>query len=145
VAEHNQGALVAAEAAEILARIIRARRRREELLSAELFADPAWDILLLLYLGRLTGLAVPAADVALPPSVPESTRDRWFGKLEEDGWIRRTPDPENAGAVRLELSARGAAAMQSWVNDLAENGPERLEGAPVTSLLERIERARRES
>ena len=44
MAEHNQGALVAAEAAEILARIIRARRRREELLSAELFADPAWDI-----------------------------------------------------------------------------------------------------
>lgn len=144
MAEHIQGSLVAAETAEILTRIIRARRRREELLSPELFADPAWDILLQLYVGRLTGAAVQAAELALPSSVPESTLGRWIGKLEEDGWIRRMPGPDNAGGARLELSARGAAAMQSWVKDLAENRPERPEDAPVTSLLERIERAKRE-
>jgi DNA-binding MarR family transcriptional regulator len=145
VAEYNQRSFVAGDASEILSQTIRARRRRSDFLSGELFADPAWDILLELSLARAQGRAVTVEDLLRSSQVGESTALRWLEKLEQDGWVRRDPDPSDRRRSIVDLSERAAAAMQAWISDLVQSWSGRPDDGTVTSLLERIDRARRDS
>jgi len=142
VAQHNQPSLVASGVTEMLTRIIRARRRRASLFSAELFADPAWDILLDLSLARLERRSLTAADLVRVSPLNASTVLRWVAKLEQDGWIEAGHDPSARGV--LDLSQKGAAAMQIWIDEWFEGQQGRPDDR-VTSLLERIDRGRRSS
>jgi len=143
VAEHDQSSLLAAGATDILTRVIRARSRRSTLFSGELFADPAWDILLELSLARLEDRNLTLADLARRSPVHESIVFRWIGKLIRDGWIVPEPDGSEARDAVLDLSAKAATAMQKWINELEgrTGGP----GDRIASLLERIDRGRRGS
>ena len=143
VAEHNQSTLAAADAARLLGRIVRARRKRAELFGEDLFAEPAWDILLELSLARLQTRAVTADLLFASVSVDESTAARWIEKLAQDGWIRRTAARGDKELV--ELSPKAIAVMHSWVSEWIEDHRDRSGDRSVASLLERIERGTRDS
>lgn len=140
MAEHDQFSLVRADAADILGRVIGARHSRDRLFGEELFADPAWDILLELSHAHLQRRTVTITHLLKHISASESTLLRWLEKLEQEGWMRRLTD--TPGPAPLELSPKGVAAMQKWISALArEPWPG---GDPITSLLERIDRGRRD-
>jgi DNA-binding MarR family transcriptional regulator len=140
VAEHDQSLLLSAGATDTLKRVIRARNRRSSLFSGELFIDPAWDILLELSLARLEGRGVTTGDLVRLSSVRESIVLRWIDKLVQDGWILPDPEPSGEQGAVLDLSAKAAAGMQKWINELEGRADDR-----ITSLLERIDRGRRDS
>ena len=144
MAEYNQRSFVAGNASEILRQTIRARRRRSDFLSGGLFADPAWDILLELSLARTEERIVRLDDLLRSSQVRESTILRWLEKLEQDGWVSRTPDPSDSRQCLVDLSQRAAAAMQAWISDLVQSWSGQRDDGSVTSLLERIDRGRRD-
>jgi DNA-binding MarR family transcriptional regulator len=143
MAEFNQRSLVAADAAELVSQIIRARQKRATFFGSELFADPAWDIMLELFLGQLTQRKMAASDLSIATPVPMSTALRWVEKLAEGGWIRRRPDPSDYRRMFVELSAQGSAAMQAWIDELVESQPQRARDDRVSDLLSRIVQGRR--
>lgn len=142
--EQNPRSFVQADSAELLAWIIRGRRKRSAYFSAELFVDPAWDILLDLFLAELQQRTVTVRELALSSPVPVNVVNRWLEKLERDCWLARKPGPPNSDRRAVGLSAKGTSAMRGWLRDWIESRTPDA-GNQVGDLLERIERGRRES
>jgi len=89
--------------------ILAVRRSRSEILGADLFSDPAWDILLQLCGAYLHGRKTALGD--LETGAPKSTVARWTAVLERRGLIRCSLDCSSSSGLRMELSERGALKM----------------------------------
>jgi DNA-binding MarR family transcriptional regulator len=104
-----------------LARSIQsARRIRNSLWNVELFADPAWDLLLDLYVrhleSRRTGISA-ACDAA---NVPMTTALRWIGKLEQEGLAIRLQDWRDGRRTLVSLTDDGVQRMDRYFEALQE-------------------------
>ena len=140
MAEHN-GSLVAAEAEAVVSDIIRARRMRANLFRPEFFSDPAWDLLLVLFQADLRQHRVSAAKLTAATGLPPTTTGRWIVLLEREGLLRRRPDPRFATRTFIELSSRGMAAMQQWLQMWLESHSKPAGSSRTTDLLTRISRS----
>lgn len=94
--------------------MIRARRLRDQHFHPELFADPAWDMLLDLYAARLEGVRVSVSSLCIAAAVPPTTALRWIGTLHDAGLFEREPDPIDRRRAHIKLTDRAAAAMRSY-------------------------------
>ncbi len=96
-------------------RMIRARRLRAHFFRADLFADPAWDMLLDLMAARLERKQVAVSSLCIAAAVPPTTALRWLGVLTEHGLVLRVADPEDGRRVHVELSEPSARALDAWL------------------------------
>ena len=87
--------------------IIRMRRRRNQFFDEGLFADPAWDILLELYLAALSQHRVTITSLCAAAAVPPTTALRWITNLEANGLIQRRADPLDGRRVFMSLTRDG--------------------------------------
>ncbi|MDX3899165.1 MAG: winged helix DNA-binding protein [Sphingobium sp.] len=94
--------------------LLRARRLRAEFLPAELFADPAWDMLLDLLAARLDGARVSVSSLCIAAAVPPTTALRWIRTLTEQGLVERRADPHDGRRVFIALADDTVEALQRW-------------------------------
>lgn len=94
--------------------VIKARRARERVLGPDLFADPAWDMLLEAYTADLMQTKMSVTDLCHGAAVPATTALRWLQKLEQNGWLTRKKDPLDARRTWIELTPRGSARMSQY-------------------------------
>ena len=80
---------------EYVERMRKLRLKRNEVLGAEMFRDPAWDMLLDLFASNERGEKVSAIALSLSSGVPQSTALRTIQRLEEKGLIVREGDPDD--------------------------------------------------
>jgi DNA-binding MarR family transcriptional regulator len=97
-----------------LQKIIDARRLRTKFFDANLFADPAWDILLDLYRAHLAQQRICITSVCFGAGVPVSTALRWLNALEERNLAKRTQDPLDGRRFFVSLTDKGAKAMAGY-------------------------------
>lgn len=95
--------------------ILASRRRREGLFGRTIFGEPAWEMLLLLYLGpsesrRTLGRLGELAGIS------KSTALRWIDYLDRMGLVRREPHPTDKRAVFIELSEKGREALDLYLS-----------------------------
>ena len=102
------------EAGQIRA-IIRARRLRDHFFRQELFADPAWDMLLDLMAARLEKQKVAVSSLCIAAAVPPTTALRWIKALCDQGIFVRLADPEDGRRVFIELAEASATAMEKYL------------------------------
>jgi len=95
-------------------RVIRARRARAAYFSEELFADPAWDILLDLFHAELTQQRVTVSTLCMAAPVPATTALRWLTSLVKKSLVIRQPDPLDGRRVFVELSPDASSAMRRY-------------------------------
>ena len=95
--------------------IIRARRLRDQFFGADLFADPAWDILLDLYAARLEQRRVAVSSLCIAAAVPATTALRWIRTLTDMGLLVRTSDPQDGRRVYIELSPQAAGGVEAYL------------------------------
>ena len=95
--------------------MIRARRLRDQYFSGELFADPAWDMLLDLLLARLEQRTVAVSSLCIAAAVPPTTALRWIKRLTDEGIFVRTADPRDGRRVFIDLSDEAADAMANYI------------------------------
>jgi DNA-binding MarR family transcriptional regulator len=98
--------------------LLKARRARAAFFGADLFADPAWDILLFTYAARLEQQRVSIGAVCESAAVPSTTALRWINKLEQDGWVSRSDDPLDGRRAWIELSADGLERMERYLESV---------------------------
>jgi DNA-binding MarR family transcriptional regulator len=84
--------------------LIKLRRLRDQHFPPDLFADPAWDILLDLYAANLEGKSVSVSSLCIAAAVPPTTALRWITTMTEHGALVRKQDPQDARRVFIELS-----------------------------------------
>lgn len=102
--------------------IIRARRLRDQFFDRELFADPAWDILLDLTAARLESTPVAVSSLCIAAAVPPTTALRWIKTLTEAGLLVRAADTRDGRRVFIELSEPAAAGMIAYLQAVARTG-----------------------
>ncbi|MCW4462611.1 hypothetical protein OK349_12915 [Sphingomonas sp. BT-65] len=101
---------------------IRARRLRDQFFAAELFADPAWDMLLDLYAARLEGRRVSVSSLCIAAAVPPTTALRWIGTMHDAELFGRDPDPTDKRRAHITLTERAAAGMRGYFAAAARAG-----------------------
>lgn len=106
-------ALGALPTAQRVRAILRVRRARSQIFGSDLFADPAWDMLLELYLAELAHCRLSVSSLCTGAAVPATTALRWMKVLETRGMIRRTADPTDGRRVFVALSDEARRAMDS--------------------------------
>lgn len=94
--------------------LLRARRLRDDFLPADLFADPAWDMLLDLLAARLEHERVSVSSLCIASAVPPTTALRWIRTLTEKGFVDRQADPHDGRRVYIALADHTAEAMSRW-------------------------------
>lgn len=88
------------------------RRRRSEIAgSGDLFGEPAWDILLNMFIAGCEGRRLTLPAVCSGAGAPESTALRWVTILEKRGMVVREGAPERAF---LKLSGSASADLADY-------------------------------
>ena len=95
--------------------VIRARRLRDQFFKDDLFADPAWDMLLDLFAARLEDRRVAVSSLCIAAAVPPTTALRWIKTLSDQGLFVRTADPQDGRRVFIELSDQAANALEAYL------------------------------
>ena len=94
--------------------VIRARRLRSRFFSEELFADPAWDMLLDLLQAEIAQLRVPVSSLCIAAAVPATTALRWIKTMTEQGLFVRRADPHDGRRVFVELAPAASDALRRY-------------------------------
>lgn len=100
--------------AEHIRAMIRIRRLRDRFFNADLFADPAWDMLLDLMAARLEGRQVAVSSLCIAASVPPTTALRWIRTMTDRGLFVRHSDPRDGRRVFIDLADEAAVALDRW-------------------------------
>lgn len=98
--------------------VVRTRRRREALLGPDLFADPAWDMLLDLYIAEMSGGPLSVSTLAAGAAVPATTALRWMGVLQQHDLIWREPDGKDGRRTIIRVAPKAIAAVETMLNHL---------------------------
>lgn len=90
--------------AEIAKRLYDQRRRRELFLPADLFGEPSWDILLILYWARHSQRRLTVSAVCASSGAPTTTALRYIDHLLRTGQIAKQRHPTDRRVSWLSLS-----------------------------------------
>lgn len=106
--------------AKAVRRMLRQRRMREQYFPADLFADPAWDMLLDLYAARLERQPVSVSSLCIAAAVPATTALRWIKTMTDAGLFLREADPLDGRRIFIALSEGAFDAMARYFEALEE-------------------------
>lgn len=104
----------------LVRRIIRQRQLRARFFDGELFADPAWDMLLDLTAARVEHQRVSVTSLCIASGVPPTTALRWIGQMVEAGLFERVEDDSDRRRAFIQLSDRAADGMARYFVELGK-------------------------
>jgi DNA-binding MarR family transcriptional regulator len=87
---------------------------------ARRYGDPPFSVstfLALDFLDRVDSL--PMKEIAQALEITPASTTALAGRLEERGWVRRQPDPNDQRMTRLQLCDAGRAALQGYYDLMA--------------------------
>jgi len=96
------------------------RELRRSSFDPNMFGEPAWDILLALYVIDSDQRRLSTRQVTTLAGHPLTTALRWLDYLEQQELIERGANPFDQRVVYVELSAKGRAAMDVYLTQLNE-------------------------
>ena len=105
---------------DLVRKVIRARRLRASYFSEELFADPAWDMMLDLLQAEIAQLRVPVSSLCIAAAVPATTALRWLKTLVAQGLFVRRADPHDGRRVFVELVPPTSQALRRYFGEVGQ-------------------------
>lgn len=106
--------------AETANRYLKLRACRDAFVDEQLLSDPAWDMLLDLFVGHITGRNVSITSACLASRRPATTSLRYIERMTKDGLVRREKDPHDHRKVHLRLTEDAFRSVAAWVDALRE-------------------------
>lgn len=104
----------------LVRQIIRQRQLRARFFDGELFADPAWDMLLDLTAARAEHQRVSVTSLCIASGVPPTTALRWIGQMTEAGLLQRIEDQTDRRRAFITLTDRAADVMARYFAQLGD-------------------------
>lgn len=98
----------------LVRKIIKQRMMRGGFLNSELFADPAWNMLLDLTAARAEHRRVSVTSLCIASGVPSTTALRWIKVLEGYELVERQDDEVDARRAFIVLTDKGTDAMARY-------------------------------
>ena len=103
-----------------VSQVIRARRVRARYFDEELFADPAWDMLLDLLQAEIAQHRVPVSSLCIAAAVPATTALRWIKTMTDAGLFKRRADPHDGRRVFVELAPQASDALRRYFREVGK-------------------------
>ncbi len=94
--------------------LIAARQARAKFFDGELFADPAWDMLLDLTAAHAEQARVSVTSLCIAAAVPATTALRWIKQLVDSGVFVRVADSSDRRRAFIALSEQSTDAMARY-------------------------------
>lgn len=104
----------------LVRRILRQRQLRARFFDGELFADPAWDMLLDLTAARAEHTRVSVTSLCIASGVPPTTALRWIGQMTHTGLLVRVEDEADRRRAFIALSDNTADAMARYFAEVGK-------------------------
>lgn len=98
----------------------KARQSRADYLPSSLFGEPAWNMLLALYLADFSGRPVTVSGLSEWSECPPTTGLRWLQLLEGEGLVRRRPNAIDKRMSFVELTNAGREALDAFFSRAPE-------------------------
>ena len=111
----------ASEAQDLLTRaklILNSRRLRSRYLNPAIFGEPAWEIMLVLYVTDASGGRQTLGKLADWIKTPPTSVLRWVSYLEKEKFLERQPHPTDRRTTFLRLLPKGREAMNGYLSAL---------------------------
>lgn len=102
----------------LVRQIIRQRHLRNRFFGDDLFADPAWDILLDLTAARGENARVSVTSLCIASGVPPTTALRWISQMTEAGLVERLNDSADKRRAFISLTDRSVDGMSRFFAEL---------------------------
>jgi DNA-binding MarR family transcriptional regulator len=99
------------------AEVARRRMRKEQFAGYGIFSDPAWDILLEVFIAEVAHTRLAVSSLGLDTEIAHATAFRWVGVLDSMGLIKRTQDPEDKRRNWVNLTSEGLRIMRTLFRD----------------------------
>lgn len=106
-----------AQLVKIAKRIKAVRDRRDGLLGRAPFGEPAWNILLALYVAAGERYALSVSALCAESGAPATTVSRSINRLIELNMVRRVPNPSDNRSAYIELTNETAAKLTELLDD----------------------------
>ena len=91
------------------------RACRHDYFPSEFFGEPAWNILLELFICELQGRYMSVQDACLASGVPPTTALRYVGNLQERHLLRRMADKTDGRRTYVRITNRGDDLMRQYL------------------------------
>ncbi len=121
----------------IVKRLYAVRRRRDRVFgaTADVFRDPAWDMMLELFAAGIERRKISVSSAAHVACIPQTTAIRLVDQLVDRQLLRRVADPGDGRRTLLELTPMAQDMMWRF---LAAFDPELARGAEEASARARV-------
>jgi DNA-binding MarR family transcriptional regulator len=93
----------------------RGRRKREDFIPDVLLGEPAWDILLTLYIRDARRKPATVSSLCEAAAVCDTTALRGLRALEEERLVKRLPGSDADGVEIVRLTESGVRAVSDWL------------------------------
>ncbi|KLE35010.1 hypothetical protein [Aurantiacibacter luteus] len=107
--------------ARLVRQVLAHRRARAKFFDGDLFADPAWDMLLDLTAARVEHARVSVTSLCIASGVPPTTALRWIGQMVDAGLFVRVEDDADRRRAFIELSDKAADAMARFFAEVGKD------------------------
>lgn len=91
---------------------------RQRHFDADLFGEPAWDMLLDLFAQRTKGRQVSITSACIASCVPPTTALRWINVLINRGLVQRISDPRDGRRAFIELTQPALLKIEQYLQAL---------------------------
>lgn len=96
---------------------LKQRRARRQHLPEGYFGEPAWDILLDLFVAEALGKEIPVGSACVAGGVPPTTGLRWINALVSDGMVERIEDLEDRRRILVRITPHGQLIVDRILAD----------------------------
>lgn len=93
---------------------IRQRRARDRYFGGEVFADPAWDMMLDLYAAHYEERRVSVSSLCIAAAVPATTALRWINLLTREAMLERRKDATDGRRIYVCLSEQSRLKLDDY-------------------------------
>lgn len=105
----------------LVRQIIQQRHLRARFLDGDLFADPAWDMLLDLTAARAEHNRVSVTSLCIASGVPPTTALRWISQMTDAGVLERLEDDADRRRAFIALSDSAADGMARYFDEVGRS------------------------
>lgn len=97
--------------------IYNARQRRDRYFGIGMFGEPAWDMLLDLFVKRASGSQVSTTSLCIAAGATPSTGTRVILLLEDKGLLERTRASDDRRVIFVDLTDKGYELMRTYLTE----------------------------
>lgn len=102
-------------------RLLEERRARRDFLPEELFHEPAWDMLLALYVAHVDRRTLNVKTLVACAEAPVTTSQRWIDHLAKLKLVDRVIDPMDRRRVEVSLNDAGVDAVGRYLDAVSRS------------------------